>query len=163
MNEVMSEMTEIINFLPPQQRLEMHLRKLLKEHKLAPYVVQWFATRECNFACKHCGSDSRDARASELTTEEALIMVEKLAKLGTRWLAATGGEVRIPIVVKEIPQMSVHLGMLTQEEFVILKICDGMNTIEQVAEIAQKPVDDIESMMEKLRKKGLVKVIKREV
>jgi len=76
---------------------------------------------------------------------------------------AAGGEVRIPIVVKEIPQMSVHLGMLTQEEFIILKICDGMNTIEQVAEIAQKPVDDIESMMEKLRKKGLVKVIKREV
>ena len=77
--------------------------------------------------------------------------------------AATGGEVRIPIVVKEIPQMSVHLGMLTQEEFIILKICDGMNTIEQVAEIAQKPVDEIETMMEKLRKKGLVKVIKREV
>ena len=74
-----------------------------------------------------------------------------------------GGEVRIPIVVKEIPQMSVHLGMLTQEEFVILKICDGMNTIDQVAEIAQKPVDEIETMMEKLRKKGLVKVIKREV
>jgi len=77
--------------------------------------------------------------------------------------AAIGGEVRIPIVVKDIPQMSVHLGMLTQEEYVILKICDGMNTIEQVAEIAQKPVDDIEKMMDKLRKKGLVKVIKREV
>lgn len=77
--------------------------------------------------------------------------------------SATGGEVRIPIVVKDIPQMSVHLGMLTQEEYVILKICDGMNAIEQVAEIAQKPVEEIETMMEKLRKKGLVKVIKREV
>ena len=74
---------------------------------------------------------------------------------------ASGGEVRIPIVVKDIPQMSVHLGMLTQEEYIILKICDGMNTIEQVAEIGQKPVDEIEKMMEKLRKKGLVKVIKR--
>jgi len=72
-----------------------------------------------------------------------------------------GGEVRIPVVVKDIPEMSVHLGMLTQEEFVIVKICDGMNTIPQVAEISGKSIDQIESMMEKLRKKGLVKVIKR--
>jgi hypothetical protein len=74
---------------------------------------------------------------------------------------ASGGEVRIPIVVKDVPQMSVHLGMLTQEEYIILKICDGMNTLEQVAEIGQKSVEDIEKMMEKLRKKGLVKVIIR--
>ena len=75
--------------------------------------------------------------------------------------AATTGEVKIPIVVKEIPPMSVHLGMMTQEEFKVLKICDGMNTIEQVAEIAGKTVPEIEKMMEKLRKKGLVDVIKR--
>ena len=75
--------------------------------------------------------------------------------------ATTTGEVRIPIVVKEIPPMSVHLGMMTTEEFKVLKICDGMNTIEQVAEIAGKTVDDIEKMMDKLRKKGLVDVIKR--
>ncbi len=75
--------------------------------------------------------------------------------------ASTTGEVRIPIVVKEIPPMSVHLGMISQEEFKVLKICDGMNTIEQVAEIAGKSPDDIEKMMEKLRKKGLVDVILR--
>jgi hypothetical protein len=75
--------------------------------------------------------------------------------------AAGSGEVRIPIVVKEIPEMSVHLGMLTPEEYKVLKICDGMNTIEQVASIAQKSVEDIDAMMDKLRNKGLVKVIKR--
>lgn len=72
-----------------------------------------------------------------------------------------GGEVRIPVIVKEISPMAVQLGMLTKEQFKVLKICDGMNTIEQVASIAQKSVEEIEKMMEQLRKKGLVKVIKR--
>ncbi len=74
---------------------------------------------------------------------------------------AAGKEVRIPIVVKEIPEMSVHLGMLTPEEFRVLKVCDGMNSIESVAQISQKSCEDIEKMMDKLRNKGLVKVIKR--
>ncbi|MFW9880056.1 MAG: hypothetical protein ACFFG0_43835 [Candidatus Thorarchaeota archaeon] len=72
-----------------------------------------------------------------------------------------GGEVRIPVVVKEISPMAVQLGMLTKDQFKVLKICDGMNTIEQVASIAQKSEKEIEKMMEQLRKKGLVRVIKR--
>ena len=72
-----------------------------------------------------------------------------------------GREVRIPVVVKDVPEMSVHLGMITQEQYKVLKICDGMNTLEQVAEIAQKSVVEIEDMMDQLRDKGLVKVIRR--
>ncbi|GAG82262.1 unnamed protein product, partial [marine sediment metagenome] len=72
-----------------------------------------------------------------------------------------GSEVRIPVIVKDISPMAVQLGMLTKEQFIVLKICDGMNTIEQVASIAQKGVEEIEKMMVKLRKKGLVRVIIR--
>ncbi len=72
-----------------------------------------------------------------------------------------GGEVRIPIVVKEVQPMSVQLGMLSLDEFKLLKVCDGMNSVEQCAEVAQKPIDKVEKMLDKLRKKGLVKVIKR--
>ncbi len=75
--------------------------------------------------------------------------------------AKKGTEVRIPVVVKDIPELNIHLGMLTQEEYVVLKVCDGMNTIEDVAQIAQKTVEEIEGMMKKLRGKGLVKVIRR--
>jgi hypothetical protein len=76
--------------------------------------------------------------------------------------AASGAkEVRIPIIVKDVPATSVHLGMITPDEYKVLKICDGMNTIEQVAQIAGKKVEDIEKMMDKLHKKGLVDVIKR--
>jgi hypothetical protein len=72
-----------------------------------------------------------------------------------------GGEVKIPIVVKEVQPMSVQLGMISMDEFNLLKVCDGMNSVEQCAEITQKPVDKIEDMLDKLRKKGLVKVIRR--
>ena len=72
-----------------------------------------------------------------------------------------GVEVRIPIVIKEISPMAVQLGMLNKEQFKVLKVCDGMNTIEQVAEIAQISIEEIEKMMEQLRKKGLIQVIKR--
>jgi len=68
---------------------------------------------------------------------------------------------RIPIVVKEVSEISIQFGMLTQEEYKVLKICDGNNSLEQVAAIAEKSVEEIEQMMEKLRKKGLVKVIIR--
>ena len=72
-----------------------------------------------------------------------------------------GTEVRIPIIVKEIPPMAVQFGMLNKEQFTLLQICDGKNTIEQVASIAQKSIEEVEEMMEALRKKKLVKVIKR--
>jgi hypothetical protein len=75
--------------------------------------------------------------------------------------AEAGGEVRIPVIVKEISPMAVQLGMLTKDQFKVLKICDGMNTIEEVASIAQKSEKEIEKMMDQLRKKGLVRVIKR--
>ena len=68
---------------------------------------------------------------------------------------------KIPIVVKEIPPMSVHLGMLSPEEYKILQTCDGNNTMVDVADIAGLEVERLEKMMEKLREKGLINIIRR--
>ncbi|MFW9773390.1 MAG: winged helix-turn-helix domain-containing protein, partial [Candidatus Heimdallarchaeota archaeon] len=76
-------------------------------------------------------------------------------------MVQAGGEVRIPVIVKDVSPMAVQLGMLTKEQFKVLKICDGMNTIEEVASTAEMSVEEIENMMDQLRKQGLVKVIKR--
>jgi len=72
-----------------------------------------------------------------------------------------GEEVRIPIVVKDVPEMSVHLGMLTMEEYKLLKVCDGMCAVEEVASIVEKSIPEVEKMLDRMRKKGLVKVIRR--
>jgi hypothetical protein len=71
-----------------------------------------------------------------------------------------GGAV-IPICVKDIPPMSVHLGMLSPEEYRILQLCDGNNTLDSVAEIASISRADLDKMMDKLKDKGLVNLIKR--
>ncbi|MFX0019914.1 MAG: hypothetical protein ACFFBZ_03850 [Promethearchaeota archaeon] len=83
-----------------------------------------------------------------------------MAEMGAQTIEA-GGEVRIPVVIKEVTPLSVQLGMLSMNEYKVLKVCDGRNTLEQVAQINQKPVEEIEKLMEKLHKKGLVDVIKR--
>ncbi|TXT59401.1 MAG: hypothetical protein BAJALOKI2v1_210001 [Promethearchaeota archaeon] len=75
--------------------------------------------------------------------------------------AEPGGEVRIPVVVKELPATAVQLGMLTSEQFKLLKVCDGMSTVEEVADIVGKSVEEVDKMLNTLRDKNLVKVIKR--
>ncbi|MHA1821095.1 MAG: hypothetical protein ACTSU2_15905 [Promethearchaeota archaeon] len=68
---------------------------------------------------------------------------------------------RIPVTVKDIPPMSVHLGMLSPDEYRILQLCDGNNTLEDVAKISGTSMEELENMMAKLKDKGLVKIIIR--
>jgi radical SAM protein with 4Fe4S-binding SPASM domain len=57
----------------------------------APVVV-WSCTSQCNLACLHCYSDSSRRRRPELTTREALVMLDDLAALGCPALVVSGGE-----------------------------------------------------------------------
>ena len=52
----------------------------------------WELTLACDQRCTHCGSRAAEARADELTTAEALGVVDELAAMGTRELALIGGE-----------------------------------------------------------------------
>ena len=58
-----------------------------------PAYVVWELTLACDHACTHCGSRAGVARdEGELSTEEALGVVEQLAALGTREVVLIGGE-----------------------------------------------------------------------
>lgn len=54
--------------------------------------VVWEITLKCNLACSHCGSRAGDARTDELSTEEALDLVEQLKDVGIREVTLIGGE-----------------------------------------------------------------------
>jgi radical SAM protein with 4Fe4S-binding SPASM domain len=57
----------------------------------APAVV-WSSTARCNLACLHCYSDSSRRSRPELSTGEALAMLDDLAALGCPALVVSGGE-----------------------------------------------------------------------
>lgn len=59
---------------------------------VAPFLVVWDFTHKCNLRCKHCYSNSGAVEEEELTTEQALNVVDQLADAHLTALAFSGGE-----------------------------------------------------------------------
>ncbi len=57
-----------------------------------PILAVWEITLACDLACGHCGSRAGKARPDELTTSEALALVDQLAELGVIEVVLIGGE-----------------------------------------------------------------------
>lgn len=57
-----------------------------------PAYVVWELTLRCDQPCTHCGSRAGDARASELSTEKALSVVDELAEMRAEEIVLIGGE-----------------------------------------------------------------------
>ena len=56
-------------------------------------IAVWEITLKCNIHCIHCGSSADiNARNKELTTTEALDLIEQLADLGCKKVVLSGGE-----------------------------------------------------------------------
>ena len=71
----------------------------------APFLVVWDFTHQCNLSCKHCYSNSGTAGEAELTTEEAVEVVDQLADFGVTALAFSGGE---PLSRKDFFEVATH-------------------------------------------------------
>jgi len=69
----------------------------------APLLVVWDFTYKCNLKCKHCYSSSGKPKTSEMTTEEALETVKKLAEADVSVVAFSGGE---PLIRKDFFQVA---------------------------------------------------------
>jgi radical SAM protein with 4Fe4S-binding SPASM domain len=72
----------------------------------------WEITLRCNLACSHCGSRAGAAREGELTTAEALDLVEQLAEVGIREVALLGGEAFLRPDWLEIAAAVTRAGMV---------------------------------------------------
>ena len=57
-----------------------------------PVVIVWNYTNRCNLRCIHCHQNSGENEESELTTEEAFKVIERLGDAGISILTFSGGE-----------------------------------------------------------------------
>jgi len=76
------------------ERSYQNQRMIHADFDQAPFTIAWEVTRACAYACVHCRADAmhqRDPR--ELSTEEAKVLVERLAAFGNNpILIFTGGD-----------------------------------------------------------------------
>jgi hypothetical protein len=68
---------------------------------------------------------------------------------------------RIPVVIKKVPAAAVRIGMLTQDQFKIIQLCDGTSTLTDIANIAEISIEDLDQVMDELRSKGMINIIIR--
>ena len=62
----------------------------------------WSVTGKCNYRCRHCYMDAPDAALGELSTEEALDLIDQMAACGILQVDITGGE---PFMRKDFWQL----------------------------------------------------------
>ena len=81
-----------MNNLPPDDTGSRRRRLDVLKTQLHPRYVVWELTLRCDHACTHCGSRAGVARETELSTKQALRVVDQLAEMGTGEVVLIGGE-----------------------------------------------------------------------
>ena len=80
--------------------------KMLQFSTESKPLVVWNMTRRCNLKCMHCYIQSEDKDYSgELTTEEAKVFIDDLAKLDVPVLLFSGGE---PLIRKDFYELAKY-------------------------------------------------------
>jgi mycofactocin radical SAM maturase len=77
---------------PPARAEVRGSQRFLQGGLSAPITVTWEITAACNLACVHCLSSSGRCRPRELTTAQALALVDELAEMQVFQVHFGGGE-----------------------------------------------------------------------
>jgi len=80
----------------------------------APIFVQFDVTNACNLHCAHCITSSGDALENELSTDEALKLIEELAELNVFQIGFSGGEVFVRKDIFQLMERAKELGIRVQ-------------------------------------------------
>ena len=77
----------------------------------APFQVVWDVTYECNLNCQHCYAQAGRISEDEISHEQALGVVDKLAAMGIPALAISGGEPLVRSDILDIARRAANKGM----------------------------------------------------
>lgn len=87
------------------------------QDRAVPRYLVWEITLRCDLACRHCGSRAGRARPDELSTAEALDLVDQLAELGVREAILIGGEAYLRedwhLIAAAMTAAGIHTSMTT--------------------------------------------------
>lgn len=72
----------------------------------APLNIEWEITKECNLQCRHCYTSAGKKEPRELTTDEAISMINHLDKVGISDITISGGE---PLLREDLEVIIKHL------------------------------------------------------
>ena len=92
-----------------------------------PEAVVWEITFACNMRCIHCGTSAGKRRPDELTTKEALDLIDELAGLGTRSITLSGGE---PLIREDWRELAARI---KQQGISLYMVTNGSVLTPQVA------------------------------
>ncbi len=81
------------------------LRDRFERGLAAPICLTWELTYACNLACTHCLSSSGRRDPKELTTEEALGLIDEIADMQVFYINIGGGE---PMIRRDFFQLIEH-------------------------------------------------------
>lgn len=93
----------------------------------------WEITMQCNMRCKHCGSSCDNKKApKELSTEEALKVIDDMGRLKMNHVTISGGE---PLLRNDWPILALHL---KERGIIANMISNGWNIDEDVIKKANE-------------------------
>lgn len=116
------------------------------------YAV-WEITLKCNLACQHCGSRAGHERTNELSTQEALDLVQQMAEIGIKEVTLIGGEAFLRSdwldIAKAITDAGMVCGMTTGGYGITLDTAQKMKAAG--IRVVSVSVDGLEATHDRLR------------
>ena len=100
-------------------------------------TVVWEITLKCNIHCLHCGSSADyNARNNELSTSEALDLIEQLSDLGCRRVVLSGGEPFLrqdwAVLSLRIRDLGMHVSYISNGYVINDDIIDLLKIIQPI-------------------------------
>jgi len=84
------------------------------DFSLSPFAIAWEITRACAFACRHCRAEAQPRRdPRELTTDEALRLIDQIREFGDPILVVTGGDPMMRPDLLDVLGYAVERGLRT--------------------------------------------------
>lgn len=121
-----------------------------------PITCVWEVTMGCNMRCGHCGSSCKEALPGELTTSEALNLIDELCDIKLQWITLSGGEPLtrkdLPLLINKLSSNGVATNIITNGWLINEKIARGLKN-SGVSTVAIS-IDGPKDVHDKIRREG---------